>query len=412
MSRKGLLRLLFLSSLLLSGCWNRTELNELGITAATAFDKEGETWVMSYQVIVPSAMATGQGGAGNGGSSKPSVHVFTNRGASIREAADMSYMESPRRLYFAHTDVLVLGIEAAKAGIDEVLDLYFRNNDARETVLVTITDGKASDILKKLIPAENLPGTALSEMLRKESAFSSRLPSIKVYQLAQRMTSDSAAAGVPEIKFTGNIKGEMESLDDEKRTSAPGTLLLNRLGVFQGDRFIGWLNRRESFGVSWLTDQVKGSTIAFSSDRKNESGKQNSIRITLAKTKVTPEKTGNHFKMKVEVNLSGVLLEAGTNQDLLKPESISKLEQDLEKEVTGIIDTGWKASKRIGVDLPGFADKIHRKYPKDWKKIKETWKEDFKKVELDVQVKAKIQRPGLLKKSFRANHEGSSKAGK
>lgn len=410
MNRNGLLRLLFLSFLLLSGCWNRTELNELGITAATGFDKEGKEWVMSYQVIVPSVMAIGQGGAGSGGKSKPNVHVFTNKGASIREAADMSYMENARRLYFAHTDVLVLGIDAAKEGIDEVLDLYFRNNDARETVLVTITDGKASDILKKLIPAESLPGTALSEMIRKESAFSSRLPSIKVYQLAQRITSDSAAAGVPEIKFTGNIKGEMESLDDEKRTSAPGKLVLNRLGVFRGDRFIGWLNRRESFGVSWLTDQVKGSTIAFSSDSK--SGKPNSIRITQAKTKVTPEKAGNRFKMRIEVKLSGALLEAGTNQDLMKHENIYKLVQDLAKEVTDIMNIGWKASKRIGVDLPGFADKIHRKYPKDWKKMKETWTEDFKTVELDVQVKAKILRPGLLKKAFRTNHEGSSKAGK
>lgn len=53
------------------------------------------------------------------------------------------------------------------------------------------------------------------------------------------------------------------------------------------------------------------------------------------------------------------------------------------------------------VDLPGFAGKIHRKDPKAWRQLKDHWEEELSKIELEVHVTVKIERPGLLKKSFK-----------
>ncbi|GJM82711.1 hypothetical protein HMSSN139_52070 [Paenibacillus sp. HMSSN-139] len=76
------------------GCWNRTELDELGITVANGFDLSGDDWEMTYQVIVPSASGASQGGGSAGGGSQPSVYVFTTKGKTIREAADRGYTET------------------------------------------------------------------------------------------------------------------------------------------------------------------------------------------------------------------------------------------------------------------------------------------------------------------------------
>lgn len=390
--------LLMILSLLVTGCWNRTELNELGITVATGFDRENGKWSISYQIAVPSAMGTAQGGSGGGGGGKPSVHVFTTVGSSIREAADLGYVENPRRLYFAHTDLLVIGREAAEFGINEILGLYFRNNDARETVLVALTDGRARDILTKIVPSEKMPGTALADIIQKESNFSSIFPKIKVYELAQKVLSDAGAAGIPVIEFTGEGQSGMESL--EKTTSSPGTLKLTRLGVFRRDQFVGWMNREESFGISWLSNQVKGSTMAFGCLNGKRENRQSSFRITNAKTTVTPIKSGEHFKMKIKVKVKGDLLEFQCNGDLTKPEVIRKIEKQLEEDILAIIQTGWKAAKRMRVDLAGFADKVHRKYPKTWKEKKATWEDELAHIELDTEIKVSVQRPGLIKKSF------------
>jgi len=390
--------LLMLLSLFVTGCWNRTELNELGITVATGFDRDNGKWSMSYQVAIPSAMGTAQGGSGGGGGGRPSVHVFTTQGSSIREAADMGYVENPRRLYFAHTDILIVGQEAARFGISQILGLYFRNTDARETVLVALTDGKARDILTKMVPSEKIPGTALADIIQKESQFSSIFPKVKVYELAQKILSDAGAAGVPVIEFAGGDESGMEAMQES--IASPGTLKITRLGVFRRDQFIGWMNREESFGISWLSNQVKGSTLAFGCPGGKRGNRQSSFRITNARTSVNPIRSGEHFKMKVDIDVKGELLEFQCEGDLSKPEEIRKIEKTLEEDILAIIQKGWRAAQRMRVDLAGFADKVHRKYPKAWKEKKGAWEDELAHIELDTEVKVSVQRPGLTKKSF------------
>ncbi|MBW4841565.1 MAG: Ger(x)C family spore germination protein [Paenibacillaceae bacterium] len=384
-----------------AGCWNRSELNELGITVATGFDRSGEDWEMTYQVIVPSASGASQGGGSAGGGSQPSVYVFSTQGKTIREAADRGYTENPRRLYFGHTEILVIGKEAAEKGIEQILDVYFRNIDARETVLVAITDGKASNIMRKMVPPEKIPGTALADILRKQNSFSSYFPIVNVFRMAQKLVSDAQTVGVPEIIVTPGDQKVLESLDVNKTTSPPVKMKVERLGVFHKDKLIGYLNRNESYGISWLTNQVKGSTLSFSCSGAHTKKKDGTVRITSAKTKVTPVRAGEHYHMHVETEASGdLLMEYTCQEDLSKPNSIEGIEKAIASEIVYSIETGWEASRKLRADLPGFADKIHRKDPKAWKRLQNNWSEEIAQIELEVQVKVKLQRPGLTKKSF------------
>lgn len=391
-----------LACLAVAGCWNRTELNELGITAATGFDRSGDEWEMTYQVIVPSASGASQGGGSAGGGSQPSVYVFTTKGKTIREAADLGYTENPRRLYFGHTEIMVIGKDAAQKGIDQILDLYFRNIDARETVLVAVTDGKAKEIMRKMVPPEKIPGTALADILRKQSNFSSYFPVVNVFQMAQKLVSDGKTVGVPEIFVTKGDAKALESLDVNKTTSPPVKMKVERLGVLHQNRLVGYLNRNESYGISWLTNQVKGSTVSFSCSGGAAKTKNGTVRITSAKTKVTPVRAGGqHYNMRVETEASGgLLMEFMCEEDLSKPQSIKGIEKAVAEEIRSKIELGWEASRRLRVDLPGFADKIHRKDPKTWKKLQNNWSEELTRIDLDVRVKVKLQRPGLTKKSF------------
>jgi spore germination protein KC len=385
-----------------AGCWNRTELNELGITAATGFDRDGDDWEMTYQVIVPSASGASQGGGSAGGGSQPSVYVFTTKGKTIREAADRGYTENPRRLYFGHTEILVIGKGAAETGIEQILDVYFRNIDARETVLVAVTDGKASEILRKMVPPEKIPGTALAELLRKQDNNSSYFPIVNVFEIAQKLVSDAQTVGVPEIIVTDGDGKALESLDVNKTTSPPVKMKVERLGVLHQNRLVGYLNRDESYGIAWLTNQVKGSTISFSCSGADANSKNGTLRITSAKTKVTPVRAEEqHYNMRVETEASGnLLMEFMCQEDLSKPDSIRAIEKAAAEEIMKKIQMGWGASQKLRVDLPGFADKIHRKDPKAWKKLKNNWSEELSRIELDIHVKVKLERHGLIKKSF------------
>ncbi|MNR38709.1 hypothetical protein D3C85_1568350 [compost metagenome] len=61
---------------------------------------------------------------------------------------------------------------------------------------------------------------------------------------------------------------------------------------------------------------------------------------------------------------------------------------------------GWKSVQRMNIDLIGIADKIHRKYPKEWKKIKSSWPEELADIDLKINVDVNIKRIGLQQNSF------------
>ncbi|WP_336776420.1 GerAB/ArcD/ProY family transporter [Paenibacillus sp. MMO-58] len=62
-----------------------------------------------------------------------------------------SYSESPRKLFFAHNRVVVIGEKALQRGVNELIDAYFRNSSSRETVSVLATPGTARRILEQFM---------------------------------------------------------------------------------------------------------------------------------------------------------------------------------------------------------------------------------------------------------------------
>lgn len=206
---------------ILPGCWNRVELNELWVTAATGVDMMDDgQWMVSYQLIVPSALASGTGG-GTGGSSQPAFHVFSVKSKTYSQALSYSNLKTSRRIYVAHNRVVFIGKRAAEKGMDRLIDFYLRSTEAREMVNMIVTDGLASDLIKKLLPPEKLQGAAMAELVDKESNMLSMFPKVRVYDFVLSMNSDSKSIGVPVAELIGERdyqnEQEAESLDVFKK---------------------------------------------------------------------------------------------------------------------------------------------------------------------------------------------------
>lgn len=384
----------------LTGCWNRIELNELWVTSATGVDMmEDGSWMVSYQVIIPSAIASGTGG-GSGGPSQLASHVISVKGKTYNQALSNSNLETSRRIYISHNRVVYVGKRAAEAGMDRLIDFYLRNTEAREMVALVVTEGSASDTLKKLMPPEKLPGAGMADLIDKESDILSVFPKTRIYDFALSMNSDSKSIGVPVAELTGEVtrknEEEAENMDVFKKTSTPLRLTLTKLALFHEGKLKGFLNRDESLGLSYLAQKVKNTQISFPCGDQSEM--YTSFRADNAKVKLTPRKTGFHYTMEIAVKLTGGLIETTCDKDISKMKTIHEMEAEIEKEVERTIQEGWTRLQELGVDAAGFADRIHRKYPKEWKTVKSEWGREFKKMELDVRVDAQIRRPGLLQK--------------
>ncbi|AOZ93002.1 Ger(x)C family spore germination protein [Paenibacillus crassostreae] len=382
----------------LTGCGNRIELNEIGITTATGVDGKQGDWTVTYQVINPSAMSSPSGGATGGGASQSVVHTFSTHGKTIREANNISNLEFPRKLYFAHNNIILIGKKAAEEGVAEIIDGYLRNSESRETVKVLIVDGSAREFMKMLVPPDKVPGQTLVKILEEENRRGSFYPSISMYEFALKISSESGAAGVPELSLFGTEGEKLESVDIFKKTSTQAKLMLSALSVFKGDKRVGKLNQAESLGISWLTNHINGSTFSF--DDVNKDTGISTFRILKAKVKITPVKDAQQFSIKVEANVSGELVESTSQENIQTSKSMNTMQQQVEQVIESQILEGWKSVQKLKVDLIGVADMIYRKHPKIWREIKDSWSEELANMDIDIEVNAVIKRPGLIQKSF------------
>lgn len=383
----------------LTGCWNRTELNELSITAATAMDYEDGEWVVSFQTVIPSAISSGVGTSGGGTMQSP-VAVHTSRGKTIREAVANSNFESPRFLFFAHNSVIIISEKVARnGGLNQIVDLYFRNPDARETVNVLVTTERARTILQQMMHLEKIPGQGIREIMTIQARHSSTLPSVMMYELAMAMTSASKGAVIPEIIITGAKK--VNTVKDLSHTSVTSVLKLGRLGVIKEGKLVGWLTRDESLGVSLITDKVESSLLSFPCKASSNKSFNSSYRLDTSSTKLIPKKVNGRFVMEIDIQGNGTLLESDCSLELNKPDVVKQLEKQLQTQIKGIVETSWQATKRLNVDILGFADSIHRKFPKDWKAMRDRWDSAFLDIEIEPKVRITMSRIGLSTKSFR-----------
>lgn len=112
---------------LLAGCWDRNELNEISLVVGLGLDKVDDKYKVSVQLVNPSRVAPKAGVSSN---ASPVV-TFEESGKTLPEALRRMEVQVPRKLYFAHLRMIVLGEELAKSGISKPLDFISRNPQMR-----------------------------------------------------------------------------------------------------------------------------------------------------------------------------------------------------------------------------------------------------------------------------------------
>ncbi|WP_341280863.1 Ger(x)C family spore germination protein [Paenibacillus sp. FSL H8-0537] len=395
----------FLILMLLGGCWNRVEMNEIGIISATAVDWEKGKWVVSYQLVIPQAISS-QGNSSATGDAP--VNVFSTEAESIRKAIGDASREMSRKLYFAHNQIIVISDTVAKKGISPLLEIYMRNTDARETVSMFIAKGKARKLIEQLLPVEKIPGTAVQRLVENEAASSSVYPDMTMYRILLDLLGPAQATGIPQLMISG-AKQPLSSVDNLKETYTRAKIKLGELGVISGDKLKGWLTPDEAAGVMWLSDKVKRTTLEFDCTNKGEP-KDSSIIIGGAKTSLKPEqRSDGRWIMNISVKANGTLLEYTCPNDLQKPELLKQEEQKIAEEIKNKMETSWKAVSRLRTDIVGFGKAISSKYPKQWKQMQKDWNEEFPETVLNIDVKFKLARIGFSNHTFKEAQSNTRK---
>ncbi|MBC7106679.1 MAG: Ger(x)C family spore germination protein, partial [Firmicutes bacterium] len=176
MWRRAALALLLAALVLPAGCWDQREVEQLAIVVATAVDRTRDGKLQVHvQVVIPRALTGGMGGMGGGGGTRvrPYRH-YAATGATVFEAMRQLTMEAPRRLFYAHNQVILIDEGVAREGLREVLDFFDRSTQIRRHVwFLIVKEGQVHEVITAPSPVELIPAQRMVGMIR-ERALSSR----------------------------------------------------------------------------------------------------------------------------------------------------------------------------------------------------------------------------------------------
>jgi spore germination protein KC len=392
-SKFAMLLILIIILITVTGCWNRRELSDLAIASALGFDKSGDQYLVSVQIINPGAIA-----AKGGGSTELPVSTYQVTGDTVFETFRKLTTEVPRKIYLSHVRMVVIGEELAKEkGISKVLDFLSRDHELRTDFFIIVAkETKAEKVLDILTPLEKIPASKMFQSLEMSEKAWGEIGSIKLDELIADLVAEGKHPVITGIRIKGDQKTG-ETGENLESVEAPALLKYSGMAVFKKDKLAGWLNESESKGYNYTQGKVSSTIVVVPCPKGGKLGVELIRTTEHIKGKVENGKP----KIDVEIRVEGNVGDVECDIDLSKNQSIYELETRTEQDIQSKIDAAInKSQKKLKADMFGFGEAIHRSDPKAWKEIKKNWDKEFADLSVDVKVEVKIRRTGTVGESF------------
>jgi spore germination protein KC len=358
---------------MLTGCWDRTEVNDMAFVTATGFDKVKEnSFLVSVQAPLPSAMGGPSGGGGGTSGDKP-FYVDSSKGRNVREANDNLQKRMSRELFFAHRRVVIFGEKLASEGIKRSLDLILEHPESRLSTYVIVSKGQALDILTSSPHFEQLPAEALRELTKTGFKIDTRntlnylhLPGID-----------------PVIPVVKTVKTQNKGNDEKVELQMDGVAIMK-------DDFLQFMtNEKEAIGISWLLRRMTDKNITVQIDKDSE------INLNIPEYQIRPTyKLKNNLpEYTIELKVKTNLLQNEPNLNLEDNEiykmATDKTEQLIKEQVESIIEH----AKKEGVDPYGLGYLVYRTNNMVWENhLSDKWRDLLPDIKVQVKVEADIAR--------------------
>ncbi|MFE7083976.1 Ger(x)C family spore germination protein [Priestia megaterium] len=400
MRRKGpFLLVIALMMMCLTSCWSKKELTDLAIVAAMGVDKtEKGRYHLTLQIINPGNVAGGLQGGG-GGTQSPPITIYSASGDNIVEASRRASGRISRRLYYAHTNLIVIGEKLAREeGLDTLIDALDRDPEFRNTSTLVIADhSTAADLVKTLTPVDKIPANKVLKTLEFTERKWGENVKTSLQEVMKNLESPGRGAVVSGFRLMGNPQ-QAQKLDNLQESAPGATLQASGIAVLKQGKLVDWLYGKPARGTVWILDKIQGTDINIDWEGKKEAIAYQTVR---QKTNVAAQMKNGQPYISVHTRVEGDIGEMEVPVDISNPTVIRNIEQSARKEIKKELKKAIERAQKNKTDIFGFGEVIHRTRPNQFKKLKTEWNEVyFPKLKVDITVEAYVRRAGLRNKSF------------
>ncbi|MCX7923320.1 MAG: Ger(x)C family spore germination protein [Clostridia bacterium] len=402
---------------LLSGCYDRREVDELAYVLAIGLDK-GKTNKLKITLQIAVPMAIGGGGEGGGDAEKAST-IVTLESASMYAGLDLANNFVSKQLNLSHAKVLVVSKELAQeGGIEGFMMALPRGREIRPNMFIAVSRQSAEEYIRAVKPVLEVNPAKFYELnfrAYRYTGFTANTDLHDFYLKMKSLYSQPVAilAGVGRFdegqEF--DVKG---STFDEKNRSIPleGDFVAGEitksggvkaeimgLAVFDGAKMVGELDGEATmyylmiqgdFNNSYMTmhDPLQKDKLVILNIKRSRNPKRD-VKMINGKPVID-------VKIRLEADIQ--VLQSGINYEM--PQNLVILEKAYEDFIKeGMKRLLYLTSQEYNTDIFGFGERVKQQFITwgEWEKY--GWLKKYKDSTFNVDVDLKIRRPGLTIRS-------------
>ncbi|MBJ6360541.1 Ger(x)C family spore germination protein [Paenibacillus sp. GCM10012307] len=381
--------------LILTGCWDRREMNTLGIIMGLGIDQADNGLKVTAQVVIPAGVSSNTGKV----IGSP-ITVYSQTAPTLFEAIQKLTLVSPRMMFLSHIRVLVLSEEfASHVGIGDIMESMVRDPMVRPDYYVMIArNTTAETILSTLTALDKISANKLYNSLEQSSKTWAPTTVVNADRLFEHMISSGISPVVTGVQVMGDPKAG--SLQRNVETSNPGTkLIYTGIGVFKKDKLIGWLNEDESKGFNYIRDNVRVTVGHVNCSNKGKIA----LRHIKTSSKMKAEIRQSIPSINIHVKVISTVASVECDEQIGNIDVINRLQRDAESKIINLMKKAVESvSRKYKVDIFGFGEEINRTNPKLWKQLESQWNEKLAELKVNYTAEYEIKQVGTLDDSFQS----------
>jgi Ger(x)C family germination protein len=370
LKRVGLSALLCLC-LVMGGCWDANDIEDMTIPTAASYDIDhtgGQSTLRRYLIttlnpnLIPDA--------------PKKYRIEAISGQTIGEIRSNRHFQSPRPYVVGMIQVNVFSKEVAGLGLRSTTDILYRSPAISNALMLAVATGRGDEIIKTRSENYQDVGYLLIDLLHnaKKNNF---MVSTTLHELARCIFTPGRNPVMPALQTDG------------KNIIHAGT------AIFKRDRLIDIIDEHETRSLVLLRGIEAHGYIKYVLERE---GNVADVGTIFAKNsrKVEVTRQGDQFTFNIKILLQGPLVERFTNQPLLAdPQALTEIENqiatDIRQEAEAFIEKMQNDYQIDCIDISKYALAHWRQ------ELTPVIDKDFiDKADIKVQVKVKIINTGDL----------------
>lgn len=368
--------------IILTGCWDKVEINDRAFISAIGVDVQREGGELEknetgYKKLIVTFVFPNVKAIRKGGGGEEPRFILSSMGQNIFHVSKTLTTRSNKTMFFGHTKAIIIGEKVARDSetLKHIFDELERTHEMGRKVGVFISQGEAKKVIETEPSLESVTGTYLAGLVKAKGKSSRFTP--KTIGEVMGNLHDSNCTLIPRIICT------------DKEIKVAGAAVINDY------KLVGWLGEVENRSVMFITDEVTSEDIIITDDNVVVS-----YDVADSVAKKTGKIENGQIVIDITVSMEGVLeqYKLETGKDVLDDKLLRRLEGLIENKVKNQIeDTVKKIQKEFKADVIGIGDYLCKFKPDIWEKVKDDWENVFPEVKVKVDVKAKIRRIGMTK---------------